>query len=81
MTVLSTVDVCVTFPALVGWYLLLPMAVYWIGKAVLLLGDTNLDHTNPEHKKKNEARDLLSIVDIQYEKTPIWSYMEKLWPL
>ena len=33
------------------------------GKAVLLLGDLNLDHMNPDHKKKNEASDLLSAVD------------------
>ena len=33
------------------------------GKAVLLLGDLNLDHMNPDHKKKNEARDLLNAID------------------
>ena len=32
------------------------------GKAVLLLGDLNLDHSNPDHKKKNEAIDLLSVI-------------------
>ena len=30
------------------------------GKKVLLLGDTNIDHTNPKHKKTKEAKDLLS---------------------
>ena len=33
------------------------------GKAVLLLGDLNLDHSNPDHKKKNEANDLLCAID------------------
>ena len=33
------------------------------GKAVLLLGDLNLDHTNPDHKKKNEANNLLCAID------------------
>ena len=32
------------------------------GKPVLLLGDLNLDHLNPEHKKKIEANDLLSAI-------------------
>ena len=32
------------------------------GKSVLLLGDTNIDHTNPAHKK-NEAKDLLTILE------------------
>ena len=33
------------------------------GKAVLLLGDLNLDHSNPDHKKKNEANDLLCAIE------------------
>ena len=33
------------------------------GKAVLLLGDLNLDHLNPNHKKKIEAADLLSAIE------------------
>ena len=30
------------------------------GKKILVLGDTNIDHTNPNHKKAKEAKDLLS---------------------
>ena len=30
------------------------------GKKVLVLGDMNVDHTNPNHKKSKEAKDLLS---------------------
>ena len=30
------------------------------GKKVLLLGDTNIDHNNPKHKKASEAEALLS---------------------
>ena len=30
------------------------------GKKVLVLGDVNIDHTNPNHKKAKEAKDLLS---------------------
>jgi hypothetical protein len=33
------------------------------GKAILLLGDLNLDHSNPDHKKKNEANDLLCTIE------------------
>jgi hypothetical protein len=33
------------------------------GKAILLLGDLNLDHSNPDHKKKNEANDLLCAIE------------------
>ena len=33
------------------------------GKAVLLLGDLNLDHSNPDHKKKNEANDLMCAIE------------------
>ena len=33
------------------------------GKSVLLLGDLNLDHQNPNHKKKTEAADLLSAIE------------------
>ena len=28
------------------------------GKKVLVLGDINVDHTNPNHKKAKEAKDL-----------------------
>ena len=30
------------------------------GKKVLVLGDINIDHTNPSHKKAKEAKGLLS---------------------
>ena len=30
------------------------------GKKVLVLGDTNINHTNPYHKKAKEAREFLS---------------------
>ena len=30
------------------------------GKKVLVLGDNNIDHSNPNHKKSKEAKDLLS---------------------
>ena len=33
------------------------------GKTVILLGDVNLDHSNPDHKKKNEASELLSVIN------------------
>ena len=33
------------------------------GKAVLVLGDLNLDHSNPIHKKQKEANDLLCTID------------------
>ena len=33
------------------------------GKGVLLMGDTNMDHTNPNHRWKNEAKDLLSTIE------------------
>ena len=33
------------------------------GKHVLLMGDTNMDHTNPNHRRRNEAIDLLSVVE------------------
>ena len=33
------------------------------GKKVLLLGDTNIDHNNPKHKKANEAEALLSDIE------------------
>ena len=43
------------------------------GKSVLLLGDTNMDHSNPDHKKKNEARELLCFVEAANMRTgPIW---------
>ena len=44
------------------------------GKSVLLLGDLNLDHHNPNHKKNNEAADLLSAIEsasMQYLPTSI----------
>ena len=34
-----------------------------MGKAVLLMGDTNMDHTNPNHRRKIESKDLLSIIE------------------
>ena len=33
------------------------------GKSILLMGDTNMDHTNPNHKRKHEAKELLSIIE------------------
>ena len=33
------------------------------GKPVLLMGDTNMDHTNPYHRRRNEAKDLLSVIE------------------
>ena len=33
------------------------------GKAILLMGDTNMDHTNPCHRRSNEAKDLLTIIE------------------
>ena len=33
------------------------------GKKVLVLGDINVDHTNPYHKKSKEAKDLLSNIE------------------
>ena len=52
------------------------------GKIVLLLGDTNIDHTNHSHKKANETEALLSdleAVNIRRlpSTTPTW---KSLWP-
>ena len=33
------------------------------GLGILLMGDTNMDHSNPNHRRKNEARELLSIIE------------------
>ena len=33
------------------------------GMGVLLMGDTNMDHSNPNHRRKNEAKELLSIIE------------------
>ena len=34
---------------------------------VLVLGDINIDHNNPEHKLAKEAKDLLAIVEAANE--------------
>ena len=46
-------------------------------KTVLVLGDINIDHNNPEHKLAKEAKDLLAIVEAANmrhlpNKVPTW---------
>ena len=34
------------------------------GKKVLVIGDINIDRTNPYHKKSKEAKDLLALTSV-----------------
>ena len=48
-----------------------------LNKTVLVLGDINVDHNNPEHKLAKEAKDLLAIVEAANmrhvpNKVPTW---------